>query len=40
MTVIKAENVARLGRGAGVVTIPLITRQSAAEENLITTGKD
>ena len=38
MTVIKAEHVARLGRGGGVVTIPLITRQSAAEENLITTG--
>ena len=38
MTVIKAENVERLGRGGGVVTIPLITRQSAAEENLITTG--
>lgn len=38
MTVIKVENVERLGRGGGVVTIPLITRQSAAEENLITTG--
>jgi quercetin dioxygenase-like cupin family protein len=38
MTVIKAGNVARVGRGGGVVTIPLITRQSAAEENLITTG--
>src|ERR1700761_2787678 len=38
MTVIKVENVARLGRGGGVVTIPLITRQSAEEENLITTG--
>jgi mannose-6-phosphate isomerase-like protein (cupin superfamily) len=38
MTVIKAEKVARLGRGGGVVTIPLITRQSAAEENKITTG--
>ena len=38
MTVIKAENVQRLGRGGGVVTIPLITRQSAEEENLITTG--
>ena len=38
MTVIKAENVERVGRGGGVVTIPLITRQSAAEENLITTG--
>lgn len=38
MTVIKAGNVARVGRGGGVVTIPLITRQSAHEENLITTG--
>ena len=38
MTVIKVENVAPLGRGGGVVTIPLITRESAAEENLITTG--
>lgn len=38
MTVIKAEKVARLGRGGGVVTIPLITRQSAAEQNKITTG--
>jgi mannose-6-phosphate isomerase-like protein (cupin superfamily) len=38
MTVIKVEDVERLGRGGGVVTIPLITRQSAEEENLITTG--
>jgi quercetin dioxygenase-like cupin family protein len=38
MTVIKTEQVERLGRGGGVVTIPLITRQSAEEENLITTG--
>jgi mannose-6-phosphate isomerase-like protein (cupin superfamily) len=38
MTVIKAAKVERLGRGGGVVTIPLITRQSAEEENLITTG--
>ena len=38
MTVIKAADVTRVGRGGGVVTIPLITRQSAAEENLITTG--
>ena len=38
MTVIKVENVERLGRGGGVVTVPLITRQSAEEENLITTG--
>ena len=38
MTVIKVEDVARVGRGGGVVTIPLITRQSAVGENLITTG--
>ena len=38
MTVIKAADVTPLGRGGGVVTIPLITRQSAEEENLITTG--
>ena len=38
MTVIKVDSVERLGRGGGVVTIPLITRQSATEENLITTG--
>lgn len=38
MTVIKADKVERLGRGGGVVTIPLITRQSAEEENKITTG--
>jgi mannose-6-phosphate isomerase-like protein (cupin superfamily) len=38
MTVIKAEQVTRLGRGGGVVTVPLITRQSAAEENKLTTG--
>ncbi len=38
MTVIKAGRVERLGRGGGVVTIPLITRQSAEEENKITTG--
>ncbi len=38
MTVIKAGTVARLSRGGGVVTIPLITRQSAEEENRITTG--
>jgi len=38
MTVIKTANVERLGRGGGVVTIPLITRQAAEEENLITTG--
>ncbi|HTT55255.1 MAG TPA: cupin domain-containing protein [Streptosporangiaceae bacterium] len=38
MTVIKAATVPRLGRGGGVETIPLITRQSAAEENKITTG--
>jgi mannose-6-phosphate isomerase-like protein (cupin superfamily) len=38
MTVIKAATVVRLGRGGGVVTIPLITRQSAEEKNKITTG--
>ena len=38
MTVIRVANVIRLGRGGGVITIPLITRQSAEEENLITTG--
>jgi mannose-6-phosphate isomerase-like protein (cupin superfamily) len=38
MTVIKAAEVPRLGRGGGVVTIPLITRASAEEENKITTG--
>jgi mannose-6-phosphate isomerase-like protein (cupin superfamily) len=38
MTVIKAATVERLGRGGGVVTIPLITRKSAEEENKITTG--
>jgi quercetin dioxygenase-like cupin family protein len=38
MTVINVDNVTPLGRGGGVVTIPLITRQTAEEENLITTG--
>jgi mannose-6-phosphate isomerase-like protein (cupin superfamily) len=38
MTVIKVATVDRLGRGGGVVTIPLITRQSAEEDNKITTG--
>jgi mannose-6-phosphate isomerase-like protein (cupin superfamily) len=38
MTVIKAQDVTPLGRGGGVVTIPLITRHTAREENLITTG--
>ena len=38
MTVIKAAKVERLGRGGGVVTVPLITRQSAEEDNKITTG--
>ena len=38
MTVIKVATVQRLGRGGGVVTIPLITRQSAEEENKITSG--
>jgi mannose-6-phosphate isomerase-like protein (cupin superfamily) len=38
MTVIKVEDVRRLGRGGGVETIPLITKESAEEENLITSG--
>ena len=38
MTVIKVATVQRLGRGGGVLTIPLITRQSAEEDNKITTG--
>jgi quercetin dioxygenase-like cupin family protein len=38
MTVIKADEVPRLGRGGGVVTIPLITRHTAQGENLITSG--
>lgn len=38
MTVIKAAEAERMGRGGGVVTIPLITRSSAAEDNTITTG--
>jgi mannose-6-phosphate isomerase-like protein (cupin superfamily) len=38
MTIIKAGGVPRLPRGGGVVTIPLVTRASATEENKITTG--
>ena len=38
MTVIKADKVTRLGRGGGVVSIPLITPQSAEEEIKIVTG--
>ena len=38
MTVIKAAQVERLDRGGSVVTIPLITRFSAAEHNTITSG--
>lgn len=38
MTVIKAAETERMGRGGGVVTIPLITRQSAAEDNTMTSG--
>ena len=38
MTVIKSDKVTRLSRGGGVVSIPLITRQSADEEIKITTG--
>ena len=38
MTVIKSQEVPRLGRGGGVVTVPLITRQTAEEQNKITSG--
>ena len=38
MTVIRSARVERLGRGGGVVSVPLITRKSAAEENKITSG--
>ena len=38
MTVIKSREVPRLGRGGGVVTVPLITRQAAEEQNKITSG--
>jgi mannose-6-phosphate isomerase-like protein (cupin superfamily) len=38
VTIIKAAAVPRLSRGGGVETFPLITRQSAEEENRITTG--
>jgi hypothetical protein len=38
MTIIKAAAVPRLSPGGGVETIPLITRQSAEEQNRITTG--
>lgn len=38
MTIIKAAEVERMGRGGGVVTIPLITRRSADEDNTMTTG--
>lgn len=38
MTIIKSSAVPLLGRGGGVVTIPLITRASAAAENKITSG--
>ena len=38
MTVIKFDKVTRLSRGGGVVSIPLITRQSADEEIKIVTG--
>ena len=38
MTVIKSAQAERLGRGGGVVSVPLITRASAAEENKITSG--
>jgi mannose-6-phosphate isomerase-like protein (cupin superfamily) len=38
MTIIRAAAVGRLGRGGGVMTIPLITRRSAREANKITSG--
>jgi len=38
MTVIKSALVEWLGRGGGVVSVPLITRKSAAEANKITSG--
>ena len=38
MTVIKAGTAPRLSRGGGVVTIPLVTWQSAQVKNRITSG--
>jgi len=38
LTIIRAGEVTPVNRGGGVVTIPLITSQSAAGENKITTG--
>jgi mannose-6-phosphate isomerase-like protein (cupin superfamily) len=38
MSVIKADAVHRLDRGGGVVTVPLATRWSVAEDNKITSG--
>jgi mannose-6-phosphate isomerase-like protein (cupin superfamily) len=38
VTIIKAAAVPRMSRGGGVETFPLITRQTAEEENRITTG--
>jgi mannose-6-phosphate isomerase-like protein (cupin superfamily) len=38
VTIIKAALVNRLDRGGSVVTIPLITRRSAAEETTLTSG--
>jgi mannose-6-phosphate isomerase-like protein (cupin superfamily) len=38
MTVIKSAQAERLGRGGGVVSVPLITRKTAEEEAKITTG--
>jgi mannose-6-phosphate isomerase-like protein (cupin superfamily) len=38
MTVIKASRVARVSRGGGVETIPLITWRSVEEKNRITSG--
>jgi mannose-6-phosphate isomerase-like protein (cupin superfamily) len=38
MTVIKSAQVERLGRGGGVVSVPLITRKTAVEESKVTSG--
>lgn len=38
MTIIKAAAVPRLDRGGSVVTIPLITRSTAAEQTTLTSG--
>jgi mannose-6-phosphate isomerase-like protein (cupin superfamily) len=38
VTIIKAAGVRVLDRGGGVLTVPLVTRQSASEDIKITTG--